>query len=128
MSDSPIRLSIPNVDASDALEKSSIAKASRGYLVAASGRIDSTATTGTYYIQLWNSAIIPTDTTAFTGSSRLVAPLKIQHTNGSDSPFDVDLKGEYIVATNGIVIVASSTEFTKTLISTDWLSATVIYK
>ena|SRR3990167_1007101 len=113
-----------SVDQSAALEASSIAKASAGVVYKASGRIDSTADTATYYIQLINSATLPVNGAV----TMLMAPVKVQHTNGTDSLFDIDLLFAGIYSSAGIVLVASSTEFTKTIITSNWLSATVLYK
>lgn len=115
-----------SVDASAALEASTITKASAGKLGKFSGRIDSTATTGTYYILSFNSATVPADATANFISG--FAPIKIQHTTGTDSRFDFDATANGIDYSTGIVICASTTEFTKTIITSNWLSLTVLYK
>jgi hypothetical protein len=108
---SALKDQVPAVDFSAALEASSVSKATPGYLVGASGRIDSTAGSGTYYIQLFNVASLPAEG----ASSFLVNPLKVQHSINTDSPFDLDLKREYVYASTGIVWCVSSTEFTKTI-------------
>ena len=120
---SSLKDSVPDVDFSVALEASSVSKATPGYLAAAGGRIDSTAASGTYYIQFMNAASLPADGTV----TFLLAPQKIQHTQNTDSPFDVDIKREYIYASTGIVWCVSSTEFTKT-ISGAVASVTVLVK
>lgn len=117
-----------SVDASVALEASSVSKASAGVVCKFYGRIDSTASTATYYIQLINSASLPSNGAI----TFLIAPIKIQHNTGSDSYFDIDLTGDNanscVTASNGIVWDLSTTEFTKTISASNVVSATVLYK
>ena len=115
-----------SVDQSAALEASSVSKAAAGRLYKLFGRIDSTVASGTYYIQILNAAALPADGAV----THLVTPLKIAHVTGSDSFFDLDLSGNDtyagVTASSGIVIVSSSTEFTKTITGATF-SATVLY-
>lgn len=111
-----------SIDRSTALEASSISKAAAGVVRAVDGRIDSTAATGTYYIQLLNSATLPADGAVTT----LVAPKKIQHTTGTDTNFSIDCTMNGVYASAGIVIVLSTTEYTKT-IGGAYMSSTVYY-
>lgn len=112
-----------SVNATSALAASSIVKASVGTLRLFSGRVDSTATTATYYLQFYNSATLPADGTV----SFLCAPTKIQHVSGTDNPINLDFTSNCIYASTGIVWGLSSTEFTKTITSA-FVSATTIYK
>lgn len=115
-----------SVDQSAALEASSETKASAGRLYKVFGRIDSTLASGTYYIQLLDAAALPADGAV----THLVTPIKIIHVAGTDSFFELDLTGNNsysgVAATNGIVIVSSSTEFTKTITAASF-SASVLF-
>lgn len=123
-------LTVPNysVDASTALEASSVSKASAGIVCKFYGRIDSTAATATYYVQLMNASSLPANGAV----TFLVTPIKIQHNTGTDSYFDIDLTGDdansCVTASTGIVWDLSSTEFTKTISASNVVSATVLYK
>lgn len=101
------------VKASTALAASLVLKAAPGVLRSVSGRVDSTAPTATYYLQLFDSATLPADTTATTAVAP--APQKVQHVTGTDSRFSIDLAAEGVAFAAGIVFVISSTEFTKTI-------------
>lgn len=120
---SSLKDSVPAVDSSGELEASSVSKATPGFLVTAFGRIDSTAATAVYYVQFLNAAALPGNGTV----TFLTAPIKINHTTGTDSTIDLDLKREYIAATTGIVWCISSTEFTKTITGAV-ASITLLYK
>jgi hypothetical protein len=111
-----------SVDRSTALEASSISKATKGKLYRFAGKIDTTAATDIYYIQLLNASSLPGDGAVTT----LVAPLEVNHTNGTSTLFDFDLGPRGVQASSGIVIVASTTEFTKT-IAGNVMSATVLF-
>lgn len=111
-----------SIDRSTALEASSISKATAGVVRMVQGRIDSTLATGPYYIQLLNSATLPADGAVTT----LLAPLKIQHTTGTDSLFNIDCTMNGVYSSAGIVIVLSTTEYTKT-IGGAYLSTSVYY-
>jgi len=101
-----------SVDQSAALEASSVAKASAGRFLGLLGRIDSTAGSGTYYIQVLNASSLPADGAV----THLKAPKKIQHTTGTDSDFEIDVNDVGgIYASTGIVWCISTTEFTKTI-------------
>ena len=56
----------------------------------------------------------------------LMAPVKLVHTTGTDTPILLDFTMNGVYATLGIVFCLSSTEFTKT-ITAAYLSATVLY-
>jgi hypothetical protein len=100
-----------SVDQSAALEASSVTKAAAGVIRSIFGRIDSTAASGTYYIQFLNASSLPADGAV----THLATPYKIIHTTGSDSYFSVDFLEQGLFASTGIVIDLSSTEFTKTI-------------
>ena len=97
-----------------ALANSLVVKAAAGTVGLVSGRLDSTAASGTYYIQLWNLAALPADTTAVSNVNSLAAPLKIQHTIGVDDYFSFATPAGGVVASAGISLGLSTTEFTKT--------------
>lgn len=109
---------------SSALEASHIIKASAGTLLNGIIRLDSTAPTGTYYIQVLNAASVPANGAV----THLITPKKIQHITGTDDTyvFDRNISAIYsgVSASTGIVVVLSSTEFTLT-ISGSYLSVDV---
>jgi hypothetical protein len=107
-----------------ALAKSLQVATEGAMLAKVAGRIDSTASTATYYIQVLNAASLPADGAV----TLLIAPIKIQHTTGTDSPFDIDLTPDYIKSKNGIFIVCSTTEFTKTIVGSNILSCSALYR
>lgn len=112
-----------SIDKSAALEASTIVNAGPCNLRLISGRIDSTAPTGTYYVQRINSTTLPAD-----GAVTLLdAPTKFQHTSGTDTPVLIDYTMNTLYASTGAVVVLSTTDFTKT-ISGAYLSLTVMYK
>jgi hypothetical protein len=119
-----IRDRVPmSVYASAALEASGVVKNAAGLLRLFSGRLDSSAATGTYYFQLLNANALPADGAVTT----LAAPTKLIHTTGSDTPIHLDFTDNMIAASTGIVFCLSSTEFTKT-ISGAYLSGTVLFQ
>src|SRR3990167_7768588 len=81
------------------------------------GRIDSTGTSDDYFIQLIASASLPADGYVIDSISALMDPEKITHTNGVDSTFDIDLGPNFVKSGGGLYIVASTTEYTKTIIT-----------
>lgn len=111
------------VDASAALEASTITKAAPGVLRMVTGRIDSTHATAVYYWQTYNSTTLPADGAV----TLLTAPLKISHTNGTNTNFSIDYTMNGIWASTGIVQALSTTEFTKT-ISGAFTSTNTLYK
>ena len=112
-----------STDVSAALEASTVTKASAGVLRSATVRIDSTGATDDYYIQFLNAASLPADGVV----TFLVLPFKVQHITGTDSIFSFDFTSEGIFASTGIVMCASTTEFTKTIAGAI-LSSTIFYK
>ena len=77
------------------------------------GKIDTTAATDLYYIQILDAASKPADGAV----THLVAPIEVNHTNGTSTAFDLDLTGtarDGVSASNGVQVVVSTTEFTKT--------------
>jgi hypothetical protein len=110
---------------STALAASLIIKAASGVLRSLRVRLDSTAASATYYLQLFNSTTLPADSTG-TGSM-LVAPVKVQFTTGTDQTVTLDYTDAGIAFSTGLVVVLSSTEFTKT-ISGAYLSMSALYK
>lgn len=104
---------------STALEASHILKAAPGRFYYARVEIDSTATTGTYYVQLINSATLPADGAV----TLLIAPIKVHHTNGTTSAVDIDRSMYGVYASAGIVVTVSTTQYTKTIITSNWMNA-----
>jgi hypothetical protein len=112
-----------SVDRSGALEASTISKASTGRVYKVSGRIDQSAASDEYFIQLLDSASLPADGAVVT----LIAPVLVDHVTGTHSYFDIDLAPSGVASTAGIVLTVSTTEFTKT-IAGSILATTVLYK
>jgi hypothetical protein len=94
---------------SAALEASNILKTSIGKFLRCYGRIDSTAATAVYFLQLHNSATLPANG---------VVPLNkiaITHTTGTNTPIDWNVERFGIQCSTGIVLCGSTSEFTKTI-------------
>lgn len=87
------------------------------------GRIDSTAPSDDYYVQLISSSVPPLDGAV----TLLMAPVKLTHVNGVDSTFDLDFGPDFIKSKDGVYDVLSTTEFTKTIVTTDVLSCTAFH-
>jgi len=112
------------IDSSTAFESSSVIKSSPGRIRKFSGRIDSTAPNGTYYLQLINATSVPADGTI----TLLTAPVKLRHstTNVDDTPIILEFPENGLTADFGLVWVLSTTEFNKT-ISGNYISADVFF-
>lgn len=108
---------------SAALEASTVVKASAGALRSSVVRLDSTAGTATYYILVMNAASLPANGAV----TMLTAPIKRIHTTGTDDYITYDFTDSPLVATTGIVIAVSSTEFTLT-VEGAYLSTFSLYK
>lgn len=107
---------------STALANTFVVKATPGILRSATVRVDSTLATGTYYLQLWNLAAVPADTTAVTLLNSMSAPVKVIHVNGVNDIIEYDFN-EYGQEFNaGASLNLSSTEFTKTTVAGAFLS------
>jgi hypothetical protein len=111
---------------STALASKLIVKATSGKLRSASGRLDTSAPNGTYYLQLWNLADVPADTTAVSTTNVKMAPQKIIHVQGVDDFFQFDFGDAGISASVGLTFGLSSTEFTQTAAGA-YLSLTAEY-
>lgn len=108
----PARTSV----ASTALEASHQLRSGAGRICALGGRLDATAPTGVYYIQVikGNAGALPADGAV----THLLPPGKLDHTNGIDQTFNFTdmIPSEGIsVDSNGAFVVLSTTEFTKTI-------------
>ena len=104
----------------------------KGVLLAkVTGKIDSTAASGDYYVHLYNATEIPADGTIDESQAIpvtfLMHPQKIEHITGTDSTFDIDFTPDAIKAKRGVILAISTTEFTKTLVGTAVMAATIIY-
>ncbi len=108
-------------DISAALEASTISKATAGRFYFAYGRIDKTAPSGDYWIQILNSATLPAD-----GAVTFLGRFKKTHVNGVDTSIDIDLKDYGVYGSAGLVVVLSTAEFTK-VIAGAYLSLVVGY-
>lgn len=111
-----------SVAKSSALQASNVIKGSAGTIRSIAGRIDSTAPTGTYYLQLFNNSSLPADG----AGTLLTAPMKIQVTNGVDANFSMDFTMNGVHGATGLVLVLSTTEFTKTIAGA-YLSINALY-
>jgi hypothetical protein len=107
------------------LTSSLLIKSSSGVLRSISGRVDSTAPTANLYLQLFNSGSMPAEGVGV--AAMLVAPIKVQHTSGTDNTISIDFTNNGIFASNGMIAILSSTEFTKT-ITGSFMSLTCEYK
>lgn len=110
------------------LEASRVVKASAGKLSKAIIQLDTTATTGTYYIQFLNASSLPADGAV----THLVDPIVAVHTSGTTDLFSFDFTGPDLAksgvnASTGIVVVLSTTRATKTIASA-YLTMTVFYE
>ena len=112
-----------SVDQSGLLESSSVSKASSGNLFKFVARVDRSAPSQIFYLQLLNAASIPADGSV----THLFPPIKIDHTTGTDTNIDLDLAPAGLPASTGIVWALSTTEFAKTEAG-DYVSAVVLYK
>lgn len=110
---------------SAALAPSLVLKASAGKLGKVTGRLDSTLATGTYYLMFIDAASLPVNGAVTT----LLGTVKIQHTTGTDSRFDIDVTPDGVTATTGIVLAVSTTDFASlTITASNCLSATGLVK
>ena len=107
---------------STALANSFIVKAALGTLRNMTVRVDSTLATGTYYLQLWNLAALPADTTVVGAGNSLEAPTKVVHAVGTNDLVTYDFAELGIPFSAGCVLGISSTEFTKTAVAGAFLS------
>lgn len=107
---------------STALANSFVIKATPGILRSATVRVDSTLATGTYYLQLWNLAAVPADTTAVTLLNSMSAPVKVIHVNGTNDIIEYDFNEYGEAFSVGSCFNLSNTEFTKTLTAGSFLS------
>lgn len=111
-----------------ALAGSLVVRAAACRIMGASGRLDSTATDGTYYVQAWNLAAVPADATNYTAvNGGIAAPIKIVHLSGNDDEWALDIPAGF-TASAGFVITLSSTEFVKSASPGSFMSATGFYK
>lgn len=106
-----------------ALSTNLVIKSGAGKIRSISGRIDATATTGTYYLMLLNA------TSAVNGTVvPLMAPVRIQHVNGTSDPFTLDFTESGIFASTGITLALSTTDNATLTLGGSFLQATALYK
>lgn len=99
---------------SAALEASHIVRDEKGRFGGYLARLDATAPTADYYVQVFDSATLPAEGTGV--AKMVVGPQKVSHSTGSnDYPFLELAEHERLAVEHGIVIVLSTTEFTKTI-------------
>ena len=102
---------------SSGLVSSFVIKASAGTHLSTFVQVDATATTGTYYVQMFDgTASCPADTTP-TASNSLHAPITVVHTSGTPDRITFNDVGARAVFLGGLCVVLSSTQFTKTATS-----------
>ncbi len=108
---------------SEALESSNAAKATPGCIFRAWGRIDATAPSDDYFVQVIDNFDLPAD-----GAVTLVVGAhKVAHVNGTDSYFSIDCGVNGLPTLVGIVLALSTTEFDLTL-SGDYMAVTATFK
>ena len=90
----------------------------RGY-----GRIDQSAATATYFIQFLQGPTLPANGIV----TNFVSPITLVHTNGVHSTFDFDFGPDYLKCRNGLFIVVSTTEYLKTIVTSDMLTCSVFW-
>ena len=79
-----------------------------------SGRVDASAPSGTYYVQLWRAADVPPDATPVDATTAAMAPYKVVHVNGTDDQIAFDFGAAGIFAPLGFTVGLSTTQFTQT--------------
>lgn len=112
--------SSPLVIRSAALEASHLIKSDAGNLDAYRIEIAPSASTGTYYLQFFNSPTLPAEGSV----PDLVTPITVSHTTGTVSVKERDFGDNPIYFPAGCYLVVSTTQFTKT-IATAIMSAMV---
>lgn len=111
-----------------ALAGSLVAVQTTSYPTGVSGRIDATAPTGTYYVQIWALAAVPANGTAVTpGNGAIAAPIRIDHSLNANDYFDFEIPGG-LQSGAGLVVTLSTTEFTKSASPGNYMSATGTWK
>lgn len=91
-----------------------------GNLLKAHVQIDSTAATGTYYVQVFDAADVPANTTALTATNSLCSVEGVSHTTGAFTDINFDFTNGKTNETsgtefrNGCTIGMSTTQFTAT--------------
>lgn len=88
---------------------------SPGVLRSITARIDGSAPSATYYLQVWDSAALPADGAAVTLANSLIAPVKQVHVATLDDLILIDFNEKGVAFDFGAHINLSSTQFTKTL-------------
>lgn len=88
-----------------------ISKTGARNLISGSGRIDSTGTTGTYFLLFLDANGLPAN-----GAVTMIAPpQKVVHASGADDPWTFECPQGGVAVANGVVIALSTTEFTLTV-------------
>jgi len=94
------------------------------------GRIDKSAATDTYYIQIFNTTTNADNLVdglfANSDATLLIAPIEIEHVNGVSSTFDVDVINRFVHANKGLTVAVSTTEFTLTQVGSDMMNITIL--
>lgn len=107
-----------------ALAASLQVKTSAGVIRKVSGRVDATAPTDDYFLQLVNANALPADGAV----TILDAPNKIAHLTGQDSDINIDYTDNGIYFSNGCFLVLSTTDFATKTIAGAYLSLTALYR
>lgn len=98
---------------STALEKFKVIRTSPGYALSVNVRLDQSAPTGDYYVQVTDKAGDPAGATA---ADFLCQAQKIQHVLGADDFLDLDFTEAELHGKVGVTVALSTTEFTYTVV------------
>ena len=116
-------LDVQEISFSTALEASRVASSSPAVFKQVFGKIDSTAGTDVYYIQVFDASSVPAEA----ATNFLCAPLEVNHTSGTSTLFSFEVS-HGVQADNGIVVVASTLEFEKEIVTSNVMSVNVLYR
>jgi len=95
-----------------ALAASLVVKASAGCLRKVEGHIDLSAASDEYWLHVVNLTAVPGG--AY-GAGDLLVTKKVNHTTATDTPFSLDLEEMGLKCSVGIVLIISTTAYTKTV-------------
>lgn len=100
-------LDVQQCSFSTSLEANRVASTKPAVFKQLFGKIDATAATDVYYIQVHDKS------STAGGANFICAPLEVNHTNGTSTLFSFEVS-HGIQCETGIVVVASTTEFSVT--------------
>ena len=116
-------LDVQEISFSTALEASRVVSSGPAVFKQVFGKIDATAGTDVYYIQVIDKDAVPDDGAV----TLLCAPLEVNHTSGTSTLFSFEVSYG-IQASTGIVVVASTDEFEKEIATSNVMSINVLYR